>query len=90
MAQDLEVPSTPLRWQAVRTFSTGATAVVAAFESEEDAELFADEMFLRRGAEVAVRRDPVLARMDDEVRRLLRRPATVHPVDEDLEPGVTL
>lgn len=82
--QDTRAPAVAvLRWQAVRTFSNGAVAVVAAFETEEDAELFADEMFLRRGAEVMVRRDPILAARDAEVRRLIRR-ATV------TEPGVDL
>ena len=90
MAQISTIPDavtvTPLRWQTVRTFSTGATVVVAAFETEEDAHLFADEMFLRRGAEVAVRRDPVLEKSDANMRVLIRNLSAVHPADEDLEP----
>ena len=79
MAQESRVQADvpPMRYQAVRKFENGARVVVAAFETEDLAEAFADTMWLRRGHEIIVRPDPVLAARDEEVRRLLRRPVDV-------------
>lgn len=76
----------PLRYQAVRTFSTGAQVVIAAFETELDAELFASVSYERGYGEPEVRLDPILAAKDAEMRTLVRNLNTTHPADEDLEP----